>query len=158
MSEQWTLAGLMYDGSRKVAAVSASSSRWSGRFPGDADGGGGTSAATPKDGQLSMLVRAAAATVREHLAFWQLGYAARHHPEITRALGSALTEWTDEILSVLSTLLRDAGGGEPELDAVALFAQIDGMCVHFALAPDSYPLEAVAERIIANFSRHLRTS
>lgn len=115
-------------------------------------------AATPTGGQLATLVRAAAATVRDHLAFWQLGYAARHHPEITRALGPALTEWTDEIVSVLSTLLRDAGAAEPELDAVVLFAQIDGMCVHFALAPDSYPLEAVAERIIANVSRHLRGS
>ena len=112
-------------------------------------------AATPTSGQLSMLVRAAAATVREHLAFWQLGYTARHQPEITRALGPALTAWTDEILLVQSTLLRAAGAAEPELDAVALFAQLDGMCVHFALAPDTYPLEAVAERIIANFSHHL---
>ena len=113
-------------------------------------------ASTGSSGQLAMLVRAAAATVREHLSFWQLGYAARHQPEITRALGAALSSWTDEILSVLATLLRSAGADEPELEALALFAQIDGMCVHFALAPDVYPLEAVAERIIANLSHHLR--
>jgi AcrR family transcriptional regulator len=109
-------------------------------------------AANNTSGPLATLVRSAAATVREHLAFWQLGYAARHQPEITRALGPALTGWTDEIISVLSTLLRTAGAEEPEIDALALFAQIDGMCVHFALAPDTYPLDAVAERIIANFS------
>jgi len=114
--------------------------------------------ASPTSRQLSMLVRAAARTVREHLAFWQLGYAARHQPDVTRALGPALTAWTEEILAVLSRLLRAAGAAEPELDAVALFAQIDGMCVHFALAPDTYPLEAVAERIIANFSDHLRVT
>lgn len=114
-------------------------------------------ASTGSSGQLPMLVRAAAATVREHLAFWQLGYAARHQPEITRALGPALSNWTDEILSVLSTLLRAAGAEEPELDALALFAQIDGMCVHFALAPDSYPLEAVAERIVAHVSHQTRS-
>lgn len=113
-------------------------------------------AATPTSHRLSTLVRAAAATVREHLAFWQLGYSARHQPDIIRALGPALTAWTDEILSVLSMVLRAAGAAEPELDAVALFAQIDGMCVHFALAPETYPLEAVAERIIANFSHHLK--
>ncbi len=113
-------------------------------------------AASASSGQLAMLVRAAAATVREHLSFWQLGYAARHQPEITRALGPALSSWTDEILSVLAALLRSAGAQEPELEALALFAQIDGMCVHFALAPDVYPLEAVAERIIANLSHHLR--
>jgi TetR/AcrR family transcriptional regulator, transcriptional repressor of bet genes len=114
-------------------------------------------ASAGSSGQLSVLVRAAAATVREHLSFWQLGYAARHQPEITRALGPALSNWTDEIRSVLSALLRTAGAEEPELDALALFAQIDGMCVHFALAPDSYPLEAVAERIIAHFSHQTRS-
>lgn len=117
-----------------------------------------TAAAAAPHGQLAALVRAAAATVREHLAFWQLGYAVRHQPEITRALGPALTSWTDEIIGVLSTLLRAAGAPEPELDAAALFAQIDGMCVHFALAPDTYPLEAVAERVIAAFPHRLRAS
>jgi hypothetical protein len=75
---------------------------------------------------------------------------------VTRALGPALTSWTDEIVSVLSTLMRAAGSAAPELDAVALFAQIDGMCVHFALAPDTYPLDAVSERIIATFPHRLR--
>lgn len=113
-------------------------------------------AAAPPLAQLATLVRAAAATVRGHLRFWQLGYAARHQPEITRALGPALTAWTDEIVSVLSTLLGNAGAAAPQLDAVALFAQIDGMCVHFALAPETYPLDAVAERIIATFPDRLR--
>ncbi|MDX2182798.1 MAG: TetR/AcrR family transcriptional regulator [Gemmatimonadaceae bacterium] len=115
-------------------------------------------AASTGSGQLPALVRAAAATVREHLAFWQLGYAARHQPEITRALGPALETWTEEIVALLSALLSQAGVREPTLDALALFAQIDGMCVHFALAPDSYPLEAVAEQVIANVSLRLRAS
>ncbi len=109
----------------------------------------------PPGGQLATLVRAAAVTVRAHLAFWQLGYAARHQPEVTRALGPALSSWTDEIVSVLTTLLRAAGAAAPELEAIAPFAQIDGMCVHFSLATDTSPLDAVAERIIATFPHRL---
>lgn len=108
--------------------------------------------------QLGALIRAAAATVRTHLTFWQLGYAARHQPEVTRALSPSLNSWTDEIVAVLSTLLCAAGSNAPELDAHALFAQIDGMCVHFALAPDRYPLEEVAERVIATLPDRLRRS
>lgn len=113
--------------------------------------------AAPQGDQLATLIRAAAATVRTHLSFWQLGYAARHQPAVTAALGSALTGWTDEIVAVLTQLLRDAGAPSPELDALALFAQIDGMCVHFALAPDHYPLDAVAERIITTLTHRLRS-
>jgi len=116
-----------------------------------------TATAAPPGTQLAALTRAAAATVRSHLTFWQLGYAARHQPEVMRVLGPALTDWTGEIVTVLRTLLRDAGAEVPDLDALALFAQIDGMCVHFALAPDTYPLEAVAERIIDTFTHRLRS-
>jgi AcrR family transcriptional regulator len=105
-------------------------------------------AASPQ-ARLGVLVRAAAATVRDHLAFWQLGYAARHQPAVIGALGEALTSWTREIVAVLTALLREAGCGEPELEALALFAQIDGMCEHYALAPLTYPLDAVVECIIA---------
>ena len=116
-----------------------------------------TAGAAPPGAQLAALTRAAAATVRAHLTFWQLGYAARHQPEVMRALGPALTDWTGEIVAGLGRLLREAGASEPDLDALALFAQIDGMCVHFALAPATYPLEAVTERIIASLTHRLRS-
>lgn len=112
--------------------------------------------AAPPGEQIAALVRAAANNVRTHLAFWQLGYAARHQPEVARALGPALTDWTGEIVSVLSALLRTAGSQAPALEALTLFAQIDGMCVHFALAPDTYPLDAVTEQIILAFPNRLR--
>lgn len=99
--------------------------------------------------RLSVLVRAAANTVRRHLAFWQLSYAARHQPAVIAALGGALTAWTGEIVAVLTTLLRDTGACDAETEARALFAQIDGMCEHYALAPHTYPLDAVVERVIA---------
>jgi AcrR family transcriptional regulator len=99
--------------------------------------------------RIGVLVRAAADTVRDHLSFWQLGYAARHQPAVIGALGEALTSWTREIVGVLTALLQDAGVEEPALEALALFAQIDGMCEHYALAPLTYPLDAVVARIVA---------
>lgn len=111
------------------------------------------SIAAPSTDRLGTLVRAAASTIRNHLPFWKLGYASRHQPAVVMALGSALTEWTAEIVSVLTVLLREAGSPAAETDALALFAQIDGMCEHYALAPDTYPLDEVAERVIAGLTR-----
>lgn len=103
-------------------------------------------------GRLAALVRACIAIVREHLDFWRLSYAARTQPAVIAALGPALDEWTASILAALSELLAARGSPDPELDARVLFAQIDGVCQHFALHPEGYPIDAVADRVIARWT------
>jgi AcrR family transcriptional regulator len=102
--------------------------------------------------RLAALVRASVAVVREHLDFWRLCYAARTQPAVLAALAPVLDEWTTSILSTLRGFLAAQGSLDPEVDARVLFAQIDGMCQHFALHPDGYPVDAVAERVIARWA------
>lgn len=106
----------------------------------------------PREERLAALVRASVQLVREHRDFWRLGYAARTQPAVIAALAPTLAEWNDAIVGTLHGYLADAGSASPELDARALFAQIDGMCQHFALGPGDYPVDAVAERVIAQWS------
>jgi AcrR family transcriptional regulator len=108
--------------------------------------------AAPPDQRLAALVRASVAIVREHFDFWRLGYAARTQPAVLAALGPALTTWTGDIISTLHGYLTELGSPEPAHDAQALFAQIDGMCQHYALDPIAYPIDHVAERVIARWS------
>lgn len=105
----------------------------------------------PQD-QLSALVLGSVAIIREHLDFWRLGYAARTQPAVLAALGPALNEWTRSIVAALQGYLVRAGSTDPVHDARALFAQIDGLCQHFALDPERYPVDAVARRIIARWT------
>jgi AcrR family transcriptional regulator len=105
------------------------------------------------DERLRALVEGAVETLRDHLEFWQLGYAARWQPSVLAALGPALAEWTSTILGVLRRVLADNGSDDPTADAHALFAQIDGMCQHLAMDPAGYPVEVVAQRIIARWTR-----
>lgn len=109
--------------------------------------------AVGEDDRLGALVRGAVAIVRTHLDFWRLGYAARTQPAVVAALGPALAEWGDAIISTLEGYVADLGSPAPELDARALFAQIDGLCQHFALSPTDYPIDAVAERVIAQWTQ-----
>jgi len=107
--------------------------------------------AEPAD-RIAALIRGSVQIVREHLDFWRLGYAARTQPAVLAALGPALTEWTDSIVGTLRSYLSSAGSLEPAMEAWALFGQIDGMCQHYALQPDRYPIEAVAEQVIARWA------
>jgi AcrR family transcriptional regulator len=103
--------------------------------------------------RLRALVQGGVDTVRRHLEFWQLSYAARSQPAVLAALGPSLGEWTASILVVLRGILVEAGSDAPETDAHALFAQIDGMCQHLAMDPAGYPADAVAHRIVARWAR-----
>lgn len=108
--------------------------------------------AAPGDNRIAALVRGSVRIVSDHLDFWRLGYAARTQPAVIATLGPALVQWTEQIIGTLRGYLADAGSTDPELDAWALFAQIDGMCQHYALTPNDYPVDAVAERVIARWT------
>ena len=103
-------------------------------------------------GRLDALVRAAVDTVRANLDFWRLGYAARAQPAVLAALGPALEGWNAAILETLRGYLAGLGSTDPAADARALFAQIDGMCQHFALDPEGYPMDRVADRVVARWT------
>jgi hypothetical protein len=90
--------------------------------------------------------------LRANLDFWRVSYAARMQPSVLDALGPALDAWTETILATLRGYLAERGVAEPGVEARALFAQIDGMCQHFAADPDRYPIDAVAARVIARWT------
>jgi AcrR family transcriptional regulator len=109
------------------------------------------SAAVGAGDSVAVLVRAAARTVRDYLVFWQLAYAVRAQPAVMQALGAPLATFEEEILHTLAGRLRDGGSTCAEVDARVLFAHIDGVCQHYAQAPDRYPLDAVVERVVAHW-------
>ena len=105
----------------------------------------------PPAERLARLIRAAFAVVREHLPFWQLVYGVRQQPDVVAALGPDLHAWTEGVRATLEGHLRDVGHPDPGPQARVLFAAIDGVAQHFALDPAHYPLDAVAERVVATF-------
>lgn len=103
----------------------------------------------PGEPPVATLIRAAVRTVRDHLPFWQLSYALRHQPEVLGTLGSALTAWQQDIVQHLRLILANQA---TETEALALFAQIDGLCQHFAADPTRYPVDEVAGAVIAQWT------
>lgn len=105
--------------------------------------------------RLAAVVRGAVATVRANVEFWRLGYVARTQPAARVALARALGSRIERVLATLEGCLTELGSPDPRLDALALFAQLDGLCEHFALSPREWPVDAVAERVIARWTAPL---
>ena len=109
-------------------------------------------AATPQEG-LERLIRGSFEIVQRNLRFWKLSYGVRMQPAVLEGLGEDLVQWEAAIRSTLETLCRDLGVPDPAIEAEILFALIDGISQHYALEPDRYPLEAVADGVVAKYRR-----
>ena len=111
-------------------------------------------AAASPDERIAQLIHGAFQIIRGNLDFWKLSYGVRMQAAALAQLGDRLPQWTATILRTLERYLREAGIPKPRVEAAILFALIDGVSQHYVLSPDDYPLDAVAERVIA-FYREL---
>ena len=101
--------------------------------------------------RLAALLRAIGVLIRERREFWALSYGVRMQPEVLASLEPVLAPWVREIHEKLRTYLKDAGWPDPTLEALLLFALIDGLSQHYVLDHARYPLEAAIERLIQRY-------
>jgi len=107
--------------------------------------------------RLKALLRAIGALIRERRDFWAMSYGARMQPEVLASLKPLLEPWTREIHDKLRRYLRDAGWPNTEVEALLLFAQIDGVSQHYVLDPVRYPLDAAIDHLVERYRQPPRT-
>ena len=107
--------------------------------------------AAPPGQRLERLIRGSFEILRSNMAFWRLSYGVRMQAAVLEGLGDELHEWTATIRRTLQGYLRDAGAVQPDVEAAALFALIDGISQHYVLDPERYPLDAVIELVVARY-------
>ena len=107
---------------------------------------------TPAE-RLERLIRRSFEIVRANSDFWRLTYAIRFQPAVHAGLQPAMEAWIVAIRETLETHLRDLGFTDPETEAILLFALIDGVSQHYTIQPETYPLDAAEEAMIARYCR-----
>jgi len=102
--------------------------------------------------RLAALLRSIAAHVKARRRFWTLAYGVRMQRDVLEGLDAVLDGSTAKILRTLERYLRGVGWPEPEMEAVLLFAQIDGLHQHYVMRHEDYPLDAAIDRLIARYT------
>ena len=110
------------------------------------------SASTPAE-RIERLVRSSFEILDANRDFWRMSYGVRMQPAVVAGLGKRLRTWTMTIQSTLARYVKEAGSRQPDVDGALLFALIDGASQHYVLDPKGYPLNEVADGIIALFTR-----
>jgi AcrR family transcriptional regulator len=101
---------------------------------------------------VEAIIRAAFVVVQQRLEFWRLSYGVRMQQTVLAVLGDDLSTWVESIRLTLEGSLRAAGVAAPEVEARLLFAAIDGVCQHYVIDPDGYPLDAVVTALVARYT------
>jgi AcrR family transcriptional regulator len=102
--------------------------------------------------RLPALLRSAGVIVPRHRHFWAVWYGLRMQRDVLLSLGPSVMQFAAAIVRTLEGYLRDIGWPEPAIEAQLLFAQIDGMCQHYVLDPETYPLERLIERLVDRYT------
>ena len=102
--------------------------------------------------RLPALLRSAGVIVPRHRNFWMVWYGLRMQRDVLRSLGPSVTQFTAAIVRTLEGYLHDIDWPDPAIEAQLLFAQIDGMCQHYVLDPEHYPLQPMIERLIERYT------
>lgn len=102
--------------------------------------------------RLPALLRSAGVIVPRHRNFWMVWYGLRMQREVLASLGPSVMQFSSAIVRTLEGYLADISWPDADIEAQLLFAQIDGMCQHYVLAPDNYPLDRMIERLIERYT------
>ncbi len=89
--------------------------------------------------------------IREQEAFWRLAQMVRFQAEVRIHASEKITAINGFIVRQLAEHFKKLKAPEPEQEALALFALIDGICIHWLQNPSVYPLEAIKNHLIKKY-------
>lgn len=101
--------------------------------------------------RLERLIRGSLAVVGRNVDFWRLSYSLRMQPSLLGEGAAEIRAWSDSLRRDLEGAFTAAGIPDPEVEAAVLFALIDGVAQHQAMAPRRYPIGAVADAIVKRY-------
>ncbi len=89
--------------------------------------------------------------IRENAAFWRLVHQVRHQPAVLQTAAGQIGEFQQHVAERLTAQFRLLGAARPELEALLLFALIDGVVTQYLLQSEQYPLEAMEHFLIHKY-------
>jgi AcrR family transcriptional regulator len=101
--------------------------------------------------KLERLIRSSFEIVRGNTEFWRLSYSLRTQPAASSGIAGYLRESSEAIRHRLERYLGGAGVKNPAVEALVLFALIDGVAQHYVLEPERYPLEKVVSALVEKY-------
>jgi AcrR family transcriptional regulator len=89
--------------------------------------------------------------VEQNINYWRLYFTIIFQPGVLKLVEHKFLEMLSSLMKVLHGFLQRSGSTNPEADARLFGALLDGVCLHYVLDPEHFPLEEVKHKIIELF-------
>ena len=103
--------------------------------------------------RIEGLIRGSIRQVKNNLEFWRLFYSLRLQPAVVQELAQEIVELNDYLSSALQYHFSMLGAADPAAEARIFVSLIDGVGNHYAIQPDSYPINEVIEALVTKYAR-----
>lgn len=91
-------------------------------------------------------------SIRENEVFWRLATNIRFQAGINAIAGKEIEEVNQFVIKHLTENFRKISNDSPEQHALLLFAQIDGICLHWLRDTEHYPLDMMKQLLIKQYN------
>jgi len=105
----------------------------------------------PPAERIDRVIRGSLALVGRNVEFWRLSYSLRMQPSVLQGGAEEIRAWSDSLRREIDSVLATAGVPNAATEGAVLFALIDGVAQHHAMAPRRYPIGEVTEAIVARY-------
>lgn len=99
---------------------------------------------------LEAVIRQSFKTLKRNKEFWRLFQSIKVQPSVRRIVGAEMSKAQDEILIILTRLLKELKIENPKTEALLLFASMDGISNHY-FSSKNYPVDEVVEQLINRY-------
>lgn len=100
---------------------------------------------------IALHIRESFKIIREQTDFWRLVHQLRHQPAVKLTAEAQIGAFQREVAERLGAQFRLLGAKYPELEALLLFALIDGITLQYLQMPEAYPLETLQDFLIQKY-------
>jgi AcrR family transcriptional regulator len=105
----------------------------------------------PPAERIDRVIRGSLALVGRNVEFWRLSYSLRMQPSVLQGGAEEIRAWSDSLRREIDSVLATAGVPNAATEGAVLFALIDGVAQHHAMAPRRYPIGEVTEAVVARY-------
>jgi AcrR family transcriptional regulator len=107
-------------------------------------------ATDPREAILQHIERSLT-TIQEQEKFWRLATKVRFQASVQAIAGAQFEEVNRFVVGQLTDNFQRLGAETPKQEALLLFAQIDGVCLHWLQAPADYPLDSMKKLLLEKY-------
>lgn len=91
--------------------------------------------------------------IQSDLQFWKLYFSVLAQPQVLKLIDSEFRKTIEPFSQILGNYFNINKFEDPEIETQFFGALLDGICIHYVLDPENFPIEKIKQKVIDLYVR-----